>query len=412
MNVDDIKMVGIDQNTPIEIRERVAFNKGVDSALNALKEDDLDEAVILSTCHRSEIYFFSESKSFEDIIDFYVRYFNLDDEFRKYFYCISGLKAVEHIFRVASGLESMVLGEDQILGQVKESLMISQINEASGKILNKLFRDAISIGKKVRTETGLKNYSSSISHIAVKFVENVFKDLKGKNAFVIGTGEMGKIAIRNLIVKGVNVFVSNRTYSKAQKLKLEMPEIQLVPYSDKYEQIAKSDIVISATNAPHYTISYDKFYSVYNGKQICMVDIALPRDIDPKIGRIPGVKLYSIDDLKRIAEENRNKQLNAIKNAEEIVLKGVSEFNNWFKAIKVEPYIKKINIYSNDVCDVEFDRLVKKLERMTDKDKENIKISLKRVADKMANIMINHLKDDALVLDEISFCIDGSEVKT
>ncbi len=412
MNVNDIKMVGIDQGTSIEIRERVAFNKGVDSALNALKKDDLDEAVILSTCHRSEIYFFSESKSFEDIIDFYIRYFNLDDEFRKYFYCISGLKAVEHIFRVASGLESMVLGEDQILGQVKESLMTSQENGISGKILNKLFRDAISIGKKVRTETGLKNYSSSISHIAVKFVENVFEDLKGKNAFVIGTGEMGKIAIRGLILKGANVSVSNRTYSKVQKLKSEMPDIEIVPYLDKYEQIAKSDIVISATNAPHYTISYDKFYSVYNGKQICMVDIAMPRDIDPKIGGIHGVKLYSIDDLKRTAEENRKKQLNAIKNAEEIVLKGVSEFNNWFKAIKVEPHIKKINIYSDEICDREFDRLVNKLEKVTDKDKENIKISLKRVAEKMANVMIKHLKDDALVMDEISFCIDGSEVKT
>ncbi|MEG6565400.1 glutamyl-tRNA reductase [Thermoanaerobacterium saccharolyticum] len=412
MNVNDIKMVGIDQGTSIEIRERVAFNKGVDSALNALKKDDLDEAVILSTCHRSEIYFFSESKSFEDIIDFYIRYFNLDDEFRKYFYCISGLKAVEHIFRVASGLESMVLGEDQILGQVKESLMTSQENGISGKILNKLFRDAISIGKKVRTETGLKNYSSSISHIAVKFVENVFEDLKGKNAFVIGTGEMGKIAIRGLILKGANVSVSNRTYSKVQKLKSEMPDIEIVPYLDKYEQIAKSDIVISATNAPHYTISYDKFYSVYNGKQICMVDIAMPRDIDPKIGGIHGVKLYSIDDLKRTAEENRKKQLNAIKNAEEIVLKGVSEFNNWFKAIKVEPHIKKINIYSDEICDREFDKLVNKLEKMTDKDRENIKISLKRVAEKMANVMIKHLKDDALVMDEISFCIDGSEVKT
>lgn len=412
MNVNGIKMVGIDQSVPIEIRERVAFNKDVDAALNALKESGLDEAIILSTCHRSEIYFFSESKSFEDIKNFYIRYFNLDDEFRKYFYCISGLKAVEHIFRVASGLESMVLGEDQILGQVKESLMNSQVNGISGKILNKLFMDAISIGKKVRTETGLKNYSSSISHIAVKFVENVFEDLKGKNAFVIGTGEMGKIAIRGLILKGANVSVSNRTYSKVQKLKSEMPDIEIVPYSDKYEQIAKSDIVISATNAPHYTISYDKFYNVYNGKKICMVDIALPRDIDPKIGRIHGVKLYSIDDLKRTAEENRKKQLNAIKNAEEIVLKGVNEFNTWFKTIKVEPHIKKITIYSDEICDREFDRLVNKLEKMNDKDKENIKKSLKRVAEKMANVMIKHLKDDALVMDEISFCIDGSEVKT
>jgi len=409
MDINNIKMVGIDQSIPIEIREKVSFNRDIADVLQKLKNDGLDEIVILSTCHRSEIYFYSESIGLERIKDFYVEHFKLEDDFKNYLYGISGIKVVEHIFRVACGLESMVVGEDQILGQVKDALNISQISKASGKILNKLFRDAITLGKKVRTDTGIKNFSSSISHIAVKFIQDVFKDIKGKKAFVIGTGEMGKIAIKNLIAKGVNVCVSNRTHSRAQNLKEEIPEIDVVPYEDKYEQIAKSDIVISATNAPHYTVCYDKFKNVYDGKRICMVDIALPRDIDPTIAEIDGVSLYTIDDLRKTAEENRKKRIDVIKYIEKMIFDKKAEFNDWFKTIKIEPYIKKINIYSHNICDIEFERLVNKLEGATERDKENIRISLKRVADKMSNMMISHIKKDVLMNDDISFNEDRRE---
>ncbi|SNX55193.1 glutamyl-tRNA reductase [Thermoanaerobacterium sp. RBIITD] len=397
MNINDIKMVGIDQNTPIEIRERVSFGKEIKKALLKFKETYNAEVVILSTCHRSEIYVYSENIALKTIKDFFIEYFKVtEDELGQYLYILTGVDAVKHIFRVACGLESMVVGEDQILGQVKNAISISQENFASGKILNKLFRDAITLGKKVRTETGIKDLALSISYIAVKFISDEFKDLNDKKAFVIGTGEMGQIAIKNLISKGTKVYVSNRTHSKAVDLKKIIPEIEVVPYDDKYVQIARSDIVISATDAPHYTIDYEKFIKVYKGKKICMVDIALPRDIDPKIGEIEGVSIYTLDDLKKTADENKKKRIGFINVIEKIIESAVNNFVNWFKTLAIEPQIKNINKFADVISEIEFERVINKLSNIDERDKKNIEIALKRVAKKMSDLMIKHIKNDII----------------
>ncbi|MGI1692185.1 glutamyl-tRNA reductase [Thermoanaerobacter uzonensis] len=394
MDINNIKMVGVDKDTPLELREKVSF-KDIGEALIKLKELGLKEVVILSTCHRSEIYFYSQKISTDEVKDFFINYFGLKEDFIKYLRQICGLDAVKHIFRVACGLESMVVGEDQILSQVKEAIDTAQTFNSSGKILFKLFRDAVTLGKKARTDTGIKDLALSISYIAVKFVQEVFEDIKGKKAFVIGLGEMGQNAMKNLIDKGADVFVTNRTFSKAIQLKEQIPEIHVVPYEQKYLYIASSDIVISATNAPHYTISYEKFKEVYNGRKICMVDIALPRDIDPRIGQIEGVSLYTIDDLKKTAEENKKERLLLIPVIEKMVKEEVDKFEKWYKTLEIEPYIKEVSRYANEVYNTEFQRIVNKLTDVSEKDKENIKIALKRVANKMANKMITYLKENA-----------------
>ena len=394
MDINNIKMVGVDKDTPLELREKVSF-KDIGEALIKLKELGLKEVVILSTCHRSEIYFYSQKISTDEVKDFFINYFGLKEDFIKYLRQICGLDAVKHIFRVACGLESMVVGEDQILSQVKEAIDTAQTFNSSGKILFKLFRDAVTLGKKARTDTGIKDLALSISYIAVKFVQEVFEDIKGKKAFVIGLGEMGQNAMKNLIDKGADVFVTNRTFSKAIQLKEQIPEIHVMPYEQKYLYIASSDIVISATNAPHYTISYEKFEEVYNGRKICMVDIALPRDIDPRIGQIEGVSLYTIDDLKKTAEENKKERLLLIPVIEKMVKEEVDKFEKWYKTLEIEPYIKEVSKYANEVYSTEFQRIINKLADVSEKDKENIKIALKRVANKMANKMITYLKENA-----------------
>jgi glutamyl-tRNA reductase len=387
-------MVGVDKDTPLELREKVSF-KDIGEALIKLKELGLEEVVILSTCHRSEIYFYSQKISTDEVKDFFINYFGLKEDFIKYLRQIYGLDAVEHIFRVACGLESMVVGEDQILSQVKEAIDTAQTFNSSGKILFKLFRDAVTLGKKARTDTGIKDLALSISYIAVKFVQEVFEDIKGKKAFVIGLGEMGQNAMKNLLDKGADVFVTNRTFSKAIELKEQIPQINIVPYEEKYLHIVTSDIVISATNAPHYTVNYDKFKKIYDGRKICMVDIALPRDIDPRIGQIEGVSLYTIDDLKKTAEENKKERLLLIPVIEKMVKEEVNKFEKWYKTLEIEPYIKEVSRYANEVCNTEFQRIVNKLTDVSEKDKENIKIALKRVANKMANKMITYLKENA-----------------
>ncbi len=394
MDINNIKMVGVDKDTPLELREKVSF-KDIGEALIKLKELGLEEVVILSTCHRSEIYFYSQKISTDEVKDFFINYFGLKEDFIKYLRQIYGLDAVEHIFRVACGLESMVVGEDQILSQVKEAIDTAQTFNSSGKILFKLFRDAVTLGKKARTDTGIKDLALSISYIAVKFVQEVFEDIKGKKAFVIGLGEMGQNAMKNLLDKGADVFVTNRTFSKAIELKEQIPQINIVPYEEKYLHIVTSDIVISATNAPHYTVNYDKFKKIYDGRKICMVDIALPRDIDPRIGQIEGVSLYTIDDLKKTAEENKKERLLLIPVIEKMVKEEVDKFEKWYKTLEIEPYIKEVSRYANEVYNTEFQRIVNKLTDVSEKDKENIKIALKRVANKMANKMITYLKENA-----------------
>jgi len=394
VDINNIKMVGVDKDTPLELREKVSF-KDIGEALIKLKELGLEEVVILSTCHRSEIYFYSQKISTDEVKDFFINYFGLKEDFIKYLRQIYGLDAVEHIFRVACGLESMVVGEDQILSQVKEAIDTAQTFNSSGKILFKLFRDAVTLGKKARTDTGIKDLALSISYIAVKFVQEVFEDIKGKKAFVIGLGEMGQNAMKNLLDKGADVFVTNRTFSKAIELKEQIPQINIVPYEEKYLHIVTSDIVISATNAPHYTVNYDKFKKIYDGRKICMVDIALPRDIDPRIGQIEGVSLYTIDDLKKTAEENKKERLSLIPVIEKMVKEEVDKFEKWYKTLEIEPYIKEVSRYANEVYNTEFQRIVNKLTDVSEKDKENIKIALKRVANKMANKMITYLKENA-----------------
>jgi len=394
VDINNIKMVGVDKDTPLELREKVSF-KDIGEALIKLKELGLEEVVILSTCHRSEIYFYSQKISTDEVKDFFINYFGLKEDFMKYLRQIYGLDAVEHIFRVACGLESMVVGEDQILSQVKEAIDTAQTFNSSGKILFKLFRDAVTLGKKARTDTGIKDLALSISYIAVKFVQEVFEDIKGKKAFVIGLGEMGQNAMKNLLDKGADVFVTNRTFSKAIELKEQIPQINIVPYEEKYLHIVTSDIVISATNAPHYTVNYDKFKKIYDGRKICMVDIALPRDIDPRIGQIEGISLYTIDDLKKTAEENKKERLSLIPVIEKMVKEEVDKFEKWYKTLEIEPYIKEVSRYANEVYNTEFQRIVNKLTDVSEKDKENIKIALKRVANKMANKMITYLKENA-----------------
>lgn len=395
MKLNNLFMVGIDQRAPIKIREKVSFGKNVVDALMKIKEmEGISEAVVLSTCHRSEVYFISAESGDDAVRWFFCKFFEVDKDILKpYLYTLQGKYVTEHLFRVACGLESMVLGEDQILGQVKEAWGKAMEAGASGKILNRLFIDAVTLGKRARAETHITDHPLSISYIAVKFIQGIFEDLSDKTAYVIGTGEMGRLAIKHLLTKGIKeVFVSNRTHSRAVDLKQEIPEITVVPYGQKYEKIARSDIVISATDAPHYTIDYDKFMAVYNGKKICMVDIALPRDIDPRIGEIEGVNLYTIDDLKNTAQENRKKREELIAVIEKMVDKTVGEFIKWHNSLSMVPMIKHLNDYAENACLLEYERVINKLAGIGEREKKHIKYALKRVGTRIVNRYLMGLK--------------------
>lgn len=395
MGIKQLLMVGVDRETPISLREKVCFDKRIGEALTKLKETDgVLETVILSTCHRSEIYVLTSGSEAGPFMRFFSEFFALDSSIlRPYLFSLEGIDAVEHLFRVACGLESMVVGEDQILSQVREAWGSAQEYGATGKFTNKLFREAVTLGKKTRAETGITNYSLSISYIAVLFIQEVFKNLHDKTAYVIGTGEMGRLVIKHLIAKGIGrIFVSNRTFETALELKAEIPEITVVPYEQKYEYISTSHVVVSATNAPHYTVNYDKFRAHHAGDKICMVDIALPRDIDPQIGEIEGVTLYTVDDLKKTAESNQKKREHLVLAMEDMVKQSLEDFMRWNNVLYTEPIIRDMNKYADEVCLMEYERIKNKLSDMDEAEKAKIRYSLERVAAKIVNRYLIGLK--------------------
>lgn len=395
MVLKKLLMIGIDQQTPIQIREKVSFDKRIYEALDKIKSTNgVLEGVILSTCHRSEIYLLVEDLEVDGIRRFFNRFFSIECAvLEPYIYSLKGIQVVNHLFRVAAGLESMVVGEDQILGQVRDAWHIAREREATGKILDKLFREAVTLGKRVRAETGISDHSISISYIAVLFIQEAFEDLRDKSAYIIGAGEMGRLAIQHLLAKGIGeVFVSNRTYDRALALKQEIPDITVVPYEQKYELISQIPIVISATNAPHYTVDFTKFKDHYCGDKICMVDLALPRDIDPQVGKIDGVNLYTVDDLKKVAQENQKKRESLIIEIEGMVKKGVEDFIRWNNALCTVPVIKHLNEYAGKVCAIEYKRIINKLPDVNDSEKGKIKYALERVATKMVNHYLSGIK--------------------
>lgn len=388
MGIKQLLMVGVDQKTPISIREKVCFDKRVYEALTKLKQIDcVLETVIVSTCHRSEIYAVVSEQKVDPFIEFFSDFFGFDNaELKPYISSLKGLEAVKHLFRVACGLESMVVGEEQILGQVRDAWKMAQDAGTTGKFTNKLFREAVTLGKKARTQTGITTHSLSISYIAVLFIQEVFYDLNDKTAYIIGAGEMGRLVIKHLLAKGIGqVFVSNRTYKKALELKKEIPEITVVPYEKKYQYISNSNIVVSATNAPHYTVNFDKFKASHNGDKICMVDIALPRDIDPQIAQIQGVTLYTVDDLKNTAKQNQKKREHLVLAMEQMARQSLDDFIRWSNALCTEPMIINMNKYADEVCNREYERVINKLPDIGEEGRGKLKYSLERVADKIVN---------------------------
>lgn len=385
----------MDHQAPVEVREKVAVRKGdiKDCLLRIKAISGLKEVVLLSTCNRTEFYAVMEDSVRPGAMEFFKLSGGDYEEISRYIYVHEGEKAVRHLFRVACGLESMVVGEDQILGQVKEAWEWSKESQSSGKVLNRLFLDAVTLGKKARSEVKISDVPLSVSYIAVRFIEEYFGSLEGKKVFVLGTGKTGRITIKNLIQKGVGeVFVTSRTWERALALKEEIPEVYLVPYEEKYRAMASCQIVISASGAPHYTVDCEKFAQIYTGGGVAFLDLSVPRDIDPEIARLPNVQIFTLDDLKKTAEENQKKRLYLAKKIEEMVDSAVKDYLNWLKTLQVVPVIRKVSDFARAVCVEEFENLIRRLQNVDDKEKKQIKRAMERVCSKMTAVYLETVK--------------------
>ena len=344
MNIN-IGVIGVNHNlAPINIRENVCFTDTQKiEAINYLLDKDIEEIVILSTCNRSEIYI--HATDIEDKIklvkDFYENFFDVKG-IKNYLFHKKNDSAIEHLFKVASGLDSIVLGEDQILGQVKDAHSFSMQLGSSKKVFNKLFREAINVSKDIKNTTKISNQPLSISYIGVKFLKSKIGSLENKKALVIGLGKMNKLTVKYLQEENLDtIYISNRSHDKVVELENKFNNIVYITYEDRYKVMNDIDIVISATSSPHTIIKYDKISKIQ--KEIFMMDIALPRDIDPKIKKLDNIKLYDIDDLKYIHDKNTEKRKELAQVGYNMISKKVTEFIKWLDSSNIDPVIESLN---------------------------------------------------------------------
>ncbi|KPK37535.1 MAG: glutamyl-tRNA reductase [Gammaproteobacteria bacterium SG8_47] len=342
-----ILALGINHKTaPVEIRERVAF--APERLTEALRElttrPAVNEAAIVSTCNRTELYLGLESANPEEVIDWFRGFHNLDlDLISPYLYVHPDGQAVRHILRVASGLDSLVLGEPQILGQIKDAYVTANDAGTIGQLLNRLFQHTFSVAKQVRTDTAIGSSPVSVAFAAVSLAKQIFANMAQHTALLIGAGETIELVARHLHENNIGgMIVANRTVERAQTLAgqfdgyaIALPQIP--------QHLAEADIIISSTASPLPILgkgAVERALKVRKHRPMFMVDIAVPRDIEPEVAELRDVYLYTVDDLQEVIEENRRSRQEAAMEAEEIIDAQAEHFMGWLRSLSAVDTIR------------------------------------------------------------------------
>jgi glutamyl-tRNA reductase len=397
----ELVVIGLNHKTAsIDIRERLAFPEDrLNQALcQAQNLPSIKENMILSTCNRVEIYAAAREteRAFLDLKNFLVQFHNLSlKEFEKALYFHTGEEAVTHIFRVASSLDSMVVGEPQILGQIKEAYDIATQTKTSGMVIHRLLHRAFHVAKRVRTETKIANSAVSVSSVAVDLARKIFETLEKKTVLLIGAGEMCELAAQHLISGGVEkVLVTNRTYERAVSLAQKFNG-EPIPFDEMNLGLRRTDIVISATNAPQYVLRQDQVAKVMKErkqKPIFFIDIADPRDIDPKVDDIENVYLYNIDHLQKISNDNvRDREKEALK-AEAIVQDEVVKFVGWYRSLDLTPTIVALRKKFEEIRKKELEKTLSLHPDLSDKERRSLEALTSAIVNKILHEPLTLLK--------------------
>jgi glutamyl-tRNA reductase len=344
----NIVVVGLSHKTAsVDIREKVAFPPTqMEKPLHALTSiQDITEAVIVSTCNRVEIYATTHdiAGGIARIKRFLADFHHLDLEaLDAHLYSLHGEAAIRHVFRVASSLDSMIVGEPQILGQIKTAYGYAAEYRSSGIILNRFLHKAFSVAKRVRTETKIASSAVSVSFAAVELARKIFGDLSDKTVMLIGAGEMCELAAKHFLNNGVRgIMVTNRTFERAVKLAEEF-DGRAVDFADLFDHLPKADIILSSTGANHFIIKPKDVAEVIRRrkmKPMFFIDIAVPRDIDPKVNDVENVYLYDMDDLQGVVASNLEQRSKEAEKAEQIVDQEIGQFFKWLSSLEVTPTI-------------------------------------------------------------------------
>ena len=399
--MDRIVLIGLNHKTaPVEIREKFAV-VCVDTSgpLNDLAQvRPLKESFYLSTCNRMEVLFTTSTldEGIGSVVGLLADiYGQTGSALKPYLYTYIDQGAVKHLFRVACSLDSMVVGEPQILGQIKDAYRQATEVKTSGVILNRLLHKSFSVAKRVRTETRIGSSAVSISYAAVELAKKIFQDLKGKVALLIGAGEMAELAAEHLLSNGVErIVVANRTLERALALARRFNGTT-VAWEDLAEELRLVDIIISSTGSPEPILSGDQVKQRMRARRnrpLFFIDIAVPRDIDPKVNRIDNVYLYNIDDLQGIVEMNRSERLKEAAQAEHIIAAEALKFDEWMRTLEVVPTIVSLREKGEQIREAELRKTLGQLDSLSAAEIEAIEVLTQSVVNKLLHDPILFLK--------------------
>ena len=402
MPAERIILLGVNhKTTPVEIRERMALSDGYEQPLTALKKiEACRECYLLSTCNRVELLLVAEPSSqlIDEVLAFLFGDRISKEQCREYLYIHYDREAVHHLFMVAASLDSMIVGEAQILGQLKEAYRYAAQFGCTGPLLNRLLHKAFSVAKRVRTETAIGSSAVSISYAAVQLARKIFGNLRDKKVLLIGAGEMAELAAEHLVGQGVaEVVVANRTLSRAMELAKRFHG-RAVSFDELLGQLEKVDIIISSTGSPTIILHQEEVRPVMRTRRnrpLFFIDIAVPRDLDPGLNELDNVYLYDIDDLSSVVEMNRSERDREAVKATRIVDEVTLTFERWLEGMSVTPTIQALRHKADSIWRAELARTLPRLPSLSEQEKKTLEMMLSATTSKMLHDPLTYLKSES-----------------
>ena len=400
------------RSAPVEVRERVAFPPCAGRGfLRRLKDEGVvSEAVLLSTCNRTEVYAGVEDDGARgrvlDLLaeDRGVGRASLEQDT----YWLTDAEAVRHLYRVASSLDSMVVGEGQILGQVREAYRAATEEHCAGQILNRLFHTSLRVGKRVRSETGIGDSSLSVPRVAVKLAEEVFGALAGRRALVLGAGDMSELVVKHLKDRGVtDLLIANRTPERADLLTRRVGG-RAVPFDALAAELPKVDVVVSSTGSGEWVVGSETVAQalVHRSEPLFFIDIAVPRDVDPVVQTLGSVYLYDIDDLQAVVERNAEGRQEAAEEGEAMISPAVLEFTGWLSTLHVVPLIQELRDGAEQIRRHELARALRKMDLSPEEQAD-----VERMSHSLVNKLLHGPIQEIKARAEAGSPLESSEVR-
>ncbi len=400
----NILVIGLNHKTAdVEVREKLAFNgeKLAEGLLRLSGIPGIEEAIILSTCNRVEIYSTvkDSDKAFAAVKFFLAEFHALNSSaLDNALYLHKDQEAVRHVFRVGSSLDSMVVGEPQILGQLKDAFEFALEKKTTGILLNRLMKKTISVAKKVRTETKIAENAVSISFAAVELARKIFTDLQEKSFMLLGAGEMAELAAKHMMNFGVkSVVVANRTYERGCELARELNG-RAVEFRDFLHEAVHADIIVCSTGAPSYVLGKEEMQKVMKErkqKPVFIIDISVPRNIDPAINDLDNVYLYDVDDLQGVVDSNITERKKEAEKAEAIIAEEIESFQKWMSSLDSVPTVVALRNRAEMIKKEELERLINRFPDLGEKERKAIEYMASAITNKLIHPPTVALREDA-----------------